>query len=293
MTAARAGGRLMTIRESWNERLLRALDESAFVLHAQPITPICAGDRPWFELLLRLPDGDGELIAPVTFLNNAERFGLIKQIDRWVLERAVRHLHESHAAGSDLILSVNVSGTTMGDRELGSHVAELLSCYPIPPDSLVIEITETAAITNIDRARALAHELRTLGCRLALDDFGAGFASFYYLKHLRFDYLKIDGEFIRDLCATPTDRLVVKAIVTIAHGLGTRTIAEFVGDDATVELLRELGVDHGQGYHLGRPRRADRRAAVSRLGAAGRLIAWSGFARSSSRFASTPSSRSG
>jgi diguanylate cyclase (GGDEF)-like protein/PAS domain S-box-containing protein len=244
---------LMSIRQSWNERLRQAISDDAFVLHAQPIAAIRASATPWFELLLRLPDDKGDLIPPGTFLYNAERFGLIEQIDRWVLERAVRHLHHSHAAGSDLVLSVNVSGTSMGDPELAAHVGTLLSRYPIPDDRLVIEITETAAIKHIDRACGLAQQLRALGCKLALDDFGAGFASFYYLKHLQFDYLKIDGEFIRNLCATPTDQLVVEAVVTIAHGLGTATVAEFVGDDPTVDRLKQLGVDYAQGYHLGRP----------------------------------------
>jgi EAL domain-containing protein (putative c-di-GMP-specific phosphodiesterase class I) len=199
-----------------NERLRRAISDDGFVLHAQPIMAICADATPWFELLLRLPDDADDLIRPGSFLHNAERFGLVGQIDRWVLEQAVRRLHDSHAAGIDLMLSVNVSGRTMGDPKFGAHVAELLSKYPILANRLVIEITETAAITNIEHARALSLQLRALGCELALDDFGAGFASFYYLKHLRFDYLKIDGEFISNLCATPTDQLVVKAIVTIA-----------------------------------------------------------------------------
>jgi diguanylate cyclase (GGDEF)-like protein/PAS domain S-box-containing protein len=255
----RAEGRraLMSVRQSWNERLRQAISDDEFVLHAQPIAAICANASPWFELLLRLPDDHGDLIPPGTFLHSAERFGLIEQIDRWVLERAVRHLHDSHAAGSDLVLSVNVSGTSMGDPELAAHVAALLSTYPIPPDRLVIEITETAAIKHIDRACSLAQQLRALGCKLALDDFGAGFASFYYLKHLQFDYLKIDGEFIRNLCGTPTDQLVVEAVVTIAHGLGTATVAEFVGDDLTVVRLEQLGVDYAQGYHLGRPAPVD------------------------------------
>jgi diguanylate cyclase (GGDEF)-like protein/PAS domain S-box-containing protein len=245
--------KLMSKRQSWNERLRQAISDDTFVLHAQPIMAICANATPWFELLLRLPDDHGDLIPPGTFLYNAERFGLIEQIDRWVLERAVRHLHDSHAAGSDLVLSVNVSGTTIGDPELAAHVTRLLSAYPIPSDRLVIEITETAAIKRIDQVCCLTQQLRALGCKLALDDFGAGFASFYYLKHLQFDYLKIDGEFIRNLCATPTDQLVVEAVVTIAHGLGTATIAEFVGDDPTVDRLEQLGVDYAQGYHVGRP----------------------------------------
>ncbi len=251
----RAHGRRerMSVDQSWNQRLRRALDEDRFVLLAQPIMPITAGGAPGFELLLRLPDDHGDLILPGSFLSNAERFGLIDKIDQWVLRRAVRHLSESHAAGADLMLTVNVSGKTMGDSRLGGYVEKLLAEHPIRPDRLVIEITETAAIINIERAHHLAQELRALGCRMALDDFGAGFASFYYLKHLEFDYLKIDGEFIRNLCVTPTDQLVVQAVVTVARGLETSTIAEFVGDDATLALLKDLGVSYGQGYHLGRP----------------------------------------
>ena len=239
--------------QSWNQRLQRALDEDRFVLHAQPIMPISSVGAPGFELLLRLADGHGDLIPPGSFLSNAERFGMIEKIDQWVMREAVQHLSRSHAAGADLMLTVNVSGKTMGDARLGAYVERLLSDHPIRPDRLVIEITETAAIINIERAHHLAQELRALGCRLALDDFGAGFASFYYLKHLEFDYLKIDGEFIRNLCATPTDQLVVQAVVTVAEGLETSTIAEFVGDDETLALLKQLGVSYGQGFHLGRP----------------------------------------
>ncbi|HEU0317722.1 MAG TPA: EAL domain-containing protein, partial [Solirubrobacteraceae bacterium] len=251
----RAHGRRerMRVDQNWNQRLRRALEEDRFVLHAQPIMPISACGAPGFELLLRLPDAHGDLIPPGSFLSNAERFGLIDKIDHWVLGEAVRHLSSSHAAGADLMLTVNVSGKTMGDAGLGAYVESLLVDHPIRPDRLVIEITETAAIINIERAHHLAQELRALGCRMALDDFGAGFASFYYLKHLEFDYLKIDGEFIRNLCATPTDQLVVQAVVTVAAGLDTTTIAEFVGDDETLGLLKVLGVGYGQGYHLGRP----------------------------------------
>ena len=248
---------LLSIRENWNERLRTAVARDEFVLHAQPIVPICSRGTPAFELLLRLPDDHGDLIPPGTFLYTAERFGLIEQIDRWVLRQAVRHLHASHSAGRDLMLTVNVSGRSMSDPTLGPYVAALLDDHCVRPQRLVIEITETAAITHIERARTLANELQGLGCQIALDDFGAGFASFYYLKHLNFDYLKIDGEFIHKLCATPTDQLVVQAVVTIARGLDMRTIAEFVGDDATIELLRELGVDYGQGFHLGRPAALD------------------------------------
>ena len=252
---SRAEGRRdrLSIRENWNQRLSDAVDSGGFILHAQPIVSLAEATPPTFELLLRLPNDHGDLIPPGTFLFNAERFGLMTRIDRWVLAQAVGLLADSHAAGIDLALSVNVSGKTIIDAGLSSYVAELLSKHSITRERLTIEITETAAITNIERARMLARELRSLGCRIALDDFGAGFASFYYLKHLEFDDLKIDGEFIRNLCDTPSDQLVVRAVVDIARGLEARTIAEFVGDDDTVHLLTEIGVDAGQGYHLGRP----------------------------------------
>ena len=150
-------------------------------------------------------------------------------------------------------LNINMSGKTLVEPDLLEDLQRMIAACPVLPRRLVVEVTETAAIVNIDKARRVARTLRELGCEFALDDFGAGFASFYYLKHLDFDYLKIDGEFIRTLNVNRTDELVVKSVVDIARGLGARTIAEFVGDDETVELLRQLGVDYGQGYHLGRP----------------------------------------
>jgi diguanylate cyclase (GGDEF)-like protein/PAS domain S-box-containing protein len=245
--------RIFSDRESWQERLRTAVQEDRFVLHAQPIRGICGDDIPRYELLLRLPDETGDLIAPGGFLQNAERLNLMGEIDRLVLRRAIALLEAHQNAGHDISLSVNVSGRTLNDTELGRELAAVLAEHPIPDGRLVIEVTETAAIADIDRARGLADELRSLGCRLALDDFGSGFASLLYLKHLDFDFLKIDGEFIRQLSRTPTDQLVVRAVVDIARGLDTQTVAEFVGDDPTVELLRDLGIDYGQGYHLGRP----------------------------------------
>lgn len=240
-------------RDSWFSRLRRAIDEDRFELFAQPIVPISGVGLPRYELLLRLRDDSGELIAPGAFMFNAERFELIGEIDRWVLGQAVKMLHAHHAAGNDFSLSVNLSGRTMNDLAVAGDLAEMLKRHPIPPGRLVVEVTETAAIVAMEPARRLALELRKLGCLFALDDFGAGFASFFYLKHLEFDYLKIDGEFITKLVSTEVDRLVVQAVVGIARGLGTQTVAEFVGDDETLSLLRELGVDYGQGYHLGRP----------------------------------------
>ncbi|HET6509735.1 MAG TPA: EAL domain-containing protein [Baekduia sp.] len=248
-TREQAGPGRHVSRLSWLERIRSALAEDRFELHAQPIVALGEGDDdPAFELLLRMRSDSGELVPPATFLPIAERFDLIGAIDRWVVARAVA-LVRAHP----VTLSVNLSGRTMGDADFARWLEELLTATPVPPGRLIVEITETAAIVNLERARALADALRRLGCRLALDDFGAGFASFAYLKHLRFDVLKIDGEFVRGLRDNPTDRLVVEAVVQIARGLGTPSLAEFVGDDDTLDAVRALGVDYAQGFHLGRP----------------------------------------
>jgi diguanylate cyclase (GGDEF)-like protein/PAS domain S-box-containing protein len=241
-------------RLSWLERIRTALAEDRFELHAQPIVALGDGDdAPTFELLLRMRADDGELIAPAAFLPIAERFDLVQAIDRWVVGRAVALVRREHAAGRPVTLSVNVSGRTMGDADFAGWLERLLTDTPVPAQRLIVEITETAAIVNLDRARALADTLRRLGCLLALDDFGAGFASFTYLKHLHFDVLKIDGEYVRGLRDNPTDRLVVEAVVAIARGLGTPSLAEFVADSDTLDAVRALGVDYAQGFHLGRP----------------------------------------
>jgi EAL domain-containing protein (putative c-di-GMP-specific phosphodiesterase class I) len=154
--------------------------------------------------------------------------------------------------GSDRV-AVNLSALSTTDPGMLAHIAGELRREGVDPGRLVVEITETAAISDMRRARAFCAALRALGCAVALDDIGAGFGSFYYLKHLPFDYLKIDGHFVRALPRSPNDQLVVKALVGVARGMGKQTVAEFVGDRATVELLRECGVDHGQGFAFGRP----------------------------------------
>jgi len=243
----------ITARQDWMRRLQQAIEEERFVLYAQPIVPVCSSGVPRFELLLRMPDDHGDLIPPGAFLYYAERCDLIQPIDYWVMTQAVKMLHEYHSRGIDISLAINVSGKTLNKGAIGEHLRQLLETHEIPEGRLVVELTETAAIANMQRARELAHYLRELGCRLALDDFGAGFATFYYLKHLEFDYIKIDGEFIKHLPGTHADQLVVRAVVDIARGLGADTIAEFVQDDETLALLRELGVGYSQGYHTGRP----------------------------------------
>jgi EAL domain-containing protein (putative c-di-GMP-specific phosphodiesterase class I) len=167
--------------------------------------------------------------------------------------QAVRYLHRSDENGSPLSLSVNLSGRTLGDGRLLPELEAAMVEFSVDPRRLTFELTETAAVANIHLARRFAQRLQGLGCRFALDDFGAGFGSFYYLKHLPLDYLKIDGEFIRDCTANRADQLIIKAVVDIAQGLGKETIGEFTEDPRTLRFLQRHGVDYAQGYHIGRP----------------------------------------
>lgn len=240
-------------RLEWVERIRTSLEEDRLTLHAQPVVHAASGETTQLELLVRMIGSDEELIMPASFLPVAERFGLIGDIDRWVVTRAIQMLGEQGQLGRHPKVEINLSGYSLGDPDLAEHIDLELRSAEVDPTQLIFEVTETAAIGNIQAAQYFAEQLAGLGCRFALDDFGAGFGSFYYLKHLPFDYIKIDGEFVRHLVNDETDRLVVKAVVELARGLGKRTIAEFVGDEATVIALRQLGVDYLQGYHLGKP----------------------------------------
>jgi diguanylate cyclase (GGDEF)-like protein len=240
-------------RLEWAERIRAALDEDRLVLHAQPVVETATGLTTQHELLVRMVDVHGDLIPPGSFLPVAERFGLIREIDRWVVTRAIRMLGEQRAEGRRPIVEINLSAHSLGDAQLALHIGRELRAAGVAATQLIFEVTETTAIGNIAAARTFAERLGELGCRFALDDFGAGFGSFYYLKHLPFDFIKIDGEFVRNCTSDPTDRLVIRAVVELARGMGKRTIAEFVGSEETFAILRELGVDYAQGFHLGPP----------------------------------------
>jgi len=231
-----------------------ALKEDRLLLYCQPILDLKRKEVIQYELLLRLRTDDGrEPLAPRSFLYVAERLGLIQQFDCWVARQAIALIADHARAGHRLVLHVNLSGKSIGDPRVAALTEEAIGDAGIDPACLVFELTETAAIANIEEAKAFAHRLRARGCRLALDDFGAGFGSFYYIKTLPFDYFKIDGDFIRGLVGSPMDQLVVGAIVGIAQGMGKKTIAEFVADESTARLLETSGVDYAQGYHIGRP----------------------------------------
>jgi diguanylate cyclase (GGDEF)-like protein/PAS domain S-box-containing protein len=241
-------------RLAMSDRIRRALAcDDGFVLYEQPICALDSGEVDRTEILVRMPDGEGGLLEPSSFLSIADHFGLMPALDQWVIEHAIDLLAERQRAGIGLGMEVNLSGTSISDPAVIDFIAESVRAAGIDPTALIFEVTETEAIVNVDRARVLSRQLSSLGCKFALDDFGAGFGSFYYLKHLPFDIVKIDGDFIKALPTSTSDQLTVQAIVTIARGLGKRTVAEFVGNDRTVAMLREYGVDFAQGYHLGKP----------------------------------------
>jgi EAL domain-containing protein (putative c-di-GMP-specific phosphodiesterase class I) len=218
------------------------------VLHGQPIVDLETYDVVAHELLLRMIGDDGDLIPPIAFLPIAERFGLIHAIDRWVINRAI-----GLAAEHGTAFTINLSAKSLAEPDLIDYIAGTIADAGVDPRLLTFEITETAAVTNVGLARTFADGLHDLGCRLSLDDFGAGFGSFYYLKHLPFDVVKIDGEFVSGCTHNTTDQLVIDAVVRMAQGLGKETVAEFTGDRETAVFLRQAGVACAQGYYLGRP----------------------------------------
>jgi diguanylate cyclase (GGDEF)-like protein/PAS domain S-box-containing protein len=256
-TVAATAHERLTTRVTWTDRVRRALDEGSFELHCQPIVDLGNGAAAQWELLLRLPGDNGELIQPAQFLYTAERSGAILGIDRWVLREAMRLIAAHRDGGRRLTLTVNISGRSIADPTFADYIETHLEETGIDPASVVLEVTEAATIANMNHAVKFAAQLNELGCRLSLDDFGAGFGSFYYLKYIPFDFVKIDGEFIRQLPSSPTDQLILDSIVQMSRGLGKRTIAESAADQETVEILRARGVDLAQGYHLGRPRPVD------------------------------------
>ena len=244
-------------RRPWLERLRRAVTEDLFELHYQPIVPLRDrsrnGPASHYEALVRLADEpDGRLVAPGRFLPAAERYGLIRHIDRIVLGKVLALLASGNALPG-VCIAVNLSALSITDENMLADIENGLALSGVDPGRLIIEVTETASISDMERARRFCAGVQTLGCSVALDDFGAGFGSFQYLKNLPFRYLKIDGDFIRALPQSPNDQLVVKALVGVVKGMGAMTIAEFVGDEETMALLRGYGVDYAQGYAVGRP----------------------------------------
>ena len=234
-------------RVTWVGRVRDALAEGRMELHAQPIIELATGDTVQHELLIRMRDRDGTLVAPGRFLPAAEEYGLIVEVDRWVVSRAVELAARGHA------VELNLSARSLGAPALVEHLRAELDRTGADPGLLVVELTETSLLEDEAAAEAFIGRIKDFGCRLALDDFGTGYGGFVYLKRLPVDYLKIDIEFVRDLTVNAVSERVVRAIVSLARSFGQRTVAEGAEDDRTVERLRELGVDYAQGYGIARP----------------------------------------
>ncbi len=272
----RRGDSEMSMRHGemeWVVRIQKALDEDRFVLYYQDIVPIA--DQPvsgaHCELLIRMVDESGNIVPPMAFIPSAERYGLMPSIDRWVLRNALATMTRISAVnGRDAVgmCSINLSGATIGDETFLEYVREQLDRFDLPRDMICFEVTETAAIANLERASRFIEELKELGCFFSLDDFGSGMSSFGYLKHLPVDFIKIDGGFVKDMAEDPIDRAMVEAINNVGHVMGKQTIAEFVDSDLVMKALGEIGVDFAQGYWLGKPKPFEPRLKVAASGAA-------------------------
>lgn len=249
----------------WVSKLTKALEEDRFCLFYQSIVPVTPSEVECdhYEVLLRLCDDEtGTLVSPIAFIPAAERYHLMQHIDRWVIRQLFstqgRHYREcwnrSQEKGDRCLYSINLSGASIADDQFIDFVREQFVIHQIPPQVICFEITETIAITNLGKARKLIQELKDLGCRFALDDFGSGMSSFSYLRNLPVDYLKIDGGFIKDIVEDSTDLALTEAINNIGHVMGLQTIAEFVENDAILDKLKTLGVDYAQGYGIAKPR---------------------------------------
>ena len=239
----------------WVKRLRKALNDNLFSLYAQSITPLKGNDsRKSFEILLRLQDRDNKVILPGVFLDIAEGNFLMKDIDTWVvnnllatLEKCERHIWENHR------FSVNLSGSSLNNESFLEFLKERLTKCSLPAELFCFEITESVAVSDLNRIVEFINSLKEIGCSFALDDFGKGVSSLTYLKSLPVDYLKIDGSFIKELNINPASRVMVEAINHIAEGIGLKTVAEFVEDEQTLSSVRNLNVDYAQGFHLSRP----------------------------------------
>jgi diguanylate cyclase (GGDEF)-like protein len=250
----RDASRDMVERLSWNRRLEEALKAGDFRLHFQGVYDTHSGRLTHIEALLRMLDvsANNELIAPGRFIAFAEKTGRILDIDRWVIRRAVETLTDANYPRG-VPLSVNVSGRSLDDPSLPEFIMQQLRSRNVPASQFMVEVTETAAISDLADAQRFVDQLRQFGCKVCLDDFGAGFCSFTYIKHLAVDIIKIDGQFIVNLPHGRDNQVFVKAMVDVARGVGKQTVAEFVQDAATHALLKEMGVDMLQGYYLSVP----------------------------------------
>ena len=246
---------LITLRDDakWVPRIREALREDRFKLVFQPVVQVSDGLVSHYETLIRMVSETGELLRPVEFIPVAERMGLIHQIDLWVVDKSIDYIAALPKKDDDISFTINLSSHALQGNYLLPALKQKLEATWISPSRITFEITETAAVSDFAKTRAMVSKIRALGCRFALDDFGAGFSSFNYIKNFPVDYLKIDGQFISNLVADPADQVLVRAMIDVAHSLGKKAIAEYVSNPEILRVLREFGVDYVQGYLLGKP----------------------------------------
>ena len=241
----------------WVSRLNRAIEEDQFALYFQPILPCANKSRhhTHLEILVRLIDDDGTVIAPGAFLHAAEKYNIISGIDRWVIKNSMTWLAATEKSGGDPVtISINLSGQTIGSPDMLKFIIDQMEATGAPTEQIIFEVTETAAIANITSATSFMLTLRGCGFRFSLDDFGSGLSSFTYLKKLPVDFLKIDGTFVRDILSDPVDYAMVKSINELGQLLGKETIAEFVETTELADELERMGVNYVQGYAFAKPR---------------------------------------
>ncbi len=240
----------------WVARINRALEENRFVLYRQCIMPLGQGGGQHCEMLVRMQGDNGEHVLPGAFIPAAERYDLMPKLDRWVVRNAFAYLAQRMRDSREKLPEghfINLSGATLSDDHFAAYVTEQLKAFDLPAHLIGFEITETAVISNLDSALNFIEQVKRLGCRIALDDFGVGLSSFSYLKTIPADYLKIDGGFIRDMLDDPMDQAIVDAINRIGHVAGLKTIAEYVESEAIKQRLAEIGVDYAQGMAVQPP----------------------------------------
>lgn len=231
----------------------KALNSDWFQLYVQPIVNLFEKQTSHYEILLRLEDNDGHFHSPADFIPVAENNFMIDQLDFWVVDKALSYMEKLSLAHADTSFSINLSGDGLQNPAILELVRNRIAYHSINPSRLMFELTETAAVKDEKAIRETITKLRSMGCKFAIDDFGTGFSSFNYIKNYPVDYIKIDGMFIRNLVNEHSDQILVKSMVDIAHDLGKKVIAEYVEDEATLQLLKEYCVDYVQGYHLGKP----------------------------------------
>ncbi len=240
----------------WASRITKALEEHRMVLFEQPVVAIKEHEKELrhCEILIRMRDEDNIIVRPDAFIPAAERYNLMSTVDRWVIRQIFEYMGSTRCAGIDNVVAINLSGTSLVDENLLKYILDMAEKHDIDLSKVCFEVTETAAISNLARATQFIKTLKSLGCRFSLDDFGSGLSSFTYLKTLPVDYIKIDGSFVVDMVNDPIDRAMVDAIVRVGHVMKVKVIAEWVENEETLVLLKEMGVDYVQGYHLGVPK---------------------------------------